>query len=265
MATNKSNTILKTENLSIGYTVRKKALIIQENLNLELKRGVLTCILGNNGIGKSTLLRTLAKMQPALSGSVLIDNKNSDDYTSQELSKKISLVLTESVPPSNLSVFELVALGRQPYTNWIGTLSDIDKTMVTKAMQQTEITNLVSKKIFELSDGQKQRVMIARALAQNTEIIILDEPTVHLDIHHKIAVLKLLKNISKNLNKSIIIATHEVSFAIQLADTLWLMHPNKCVTGTPDALITNKTLQELFNSNLISFNSNTKQFNIKNT
>jgi iron complex transport system ATP-binding protein len=264
LTNNTSNIILETKNLSIGYTVKKKPLVIQKNLNLELKTGVLTCILGNNGIGKSTLLRTLATMQPALSGDVFIANKNSKNFGPNELSKKISLVLTESVPPSNLSVYELVALGRQPYTNWLGSLSDVDKNMVAEAMQQTQITDLALHKIYELSDGQKQRVMIARALAQDTEIIILDEPTVHLDIHHKISILKLLQNICKTLNKSIVIATHEVSFAIQLADILWLMYPDKCITGTPDELITNKTLQELFNSNLISFNMKTKHFNINN-
>jgi len=262
---NSKNIILATKNLSIGYPSKKGDIVIQKELNLNLKSGTLTGILGINGVGKSTLLRTLANMQEALSGSVLIHNKNSKDFAPNTLSKHISLVLTESLPPSNLTVFELVALGRQPYTNWLGSLTQNDTDIINKALQQTEVTNLAQKKIYELSDGQKQRVLIARALAQDTDIIILDEPTAHLDIHHKIAVLKLLKNISKELNKSILIATHEVNFALQLTDELWLMYPDKCITGTPKSLINNETLQELFKSDLIKFDSNSRHFNIVNT
>jgi len=259
------NIILATQHLNIGYHNKRGNFVVQKDLNLNLKSGTLTCILGNNGIGKSTLLRTLAGMQPALAGTVHIHNKNSKDYSPNDLSKYISLVLTEVLPPSNLSVYELVALGRQPYTNWLGTLTTKDKEIVEKSLQQTQVSEISLKKLYELSDGQKQRVMIARALAQNTDIIILDEPTVHLDIHHKIAVLKLLKNICKNLNKSILMATHEVNFALQLADELWLMYPNKCVIGPPKSLINNKTLQELFKSDLIEFDTNSQHFNIVNS
>ncbi len=265
MAKNIENIILATENLTIGYPHKKANFEVQKNLNLNLKSGTLTCILGNNGIGKSTLLRTIAGMQKALSGDVFIHKKNSKNYSPVSLSKHISLVLTEALPPSNLSVYELVALGRQPYTNWLGKLTDLDKEIIAKALKQTQVTTLAPKKIHELSDGQKQRVMIARALAQNTDIIILDEPTVHLDIHHKIAILKLLNNISKTLNKSILIATHEVNFALQLADELWLMYPDKCIIGPPKSLIKNNTLQELFKSNLIKFDENSRHFNIVNT
>ena len=265
MSKNIENIILATENLTIGYPHKKANFEVQKNLNLNLKSGTLTCILGNNGIGKSTLLRTIAGMQKALSGDVFIHKKNSINYSPVSLSKHISLVLTEALPPSNLSVYELVALGRQPYTNWLGKLTDLDKEIIAKALKQTQVTTLAPKKIHELSDGQKQRVMIARALAQNTDIIILDEPTVHLDIHHKIAILKLLNNISKTLNKSILIATHEVNFALQLADELWLMYPDKCIIGPPKSLIKNNTLQELFKSNLIKFDENSRHFNIVNT
>ena len=265
MSKNIENIILATENLTVGYPHKKANFEVQKNLNLNLKSGTLTCILGNNGVGKSTLLRTIAGMQKALSGDVFIHKKNSKNYSPVSLSKHISLVLTEALPPSNLSVYELVALGRQPYTNWLGKLTVIDKEIIAKSLKQTQVTALASKKIHELSDGQKQRVMIARALAQNTDIIILDEPTVHLDIHHKIAILKLLNNISKTLNKSILIATHEVNFALQLADELWLMYPDKCIIGPPKSLIKNNTLQELFKSNLIKFDENSRHFNIVNT
>jgi len=264
MAPLNKNIILSTHNLAIGYPAKKGNTIIQKGLNLELKSGNLTCILGNNGIGKSTLIRTLVNMQPLLEGEILVLDKNLKHYKPGLLAKHISLVLTESLPATNLSVYELVALGRQPYTNWVGTLTQADKNIIHTALLQTEISDLIFEKIYELSDGQKQRVMIARALAQDTEIIILDEPTVHLDIHHKIAVLKLLKKISKELNKSILIATHEVNFALQLADELWLMYPDKCIVGKPKKLITNKTLQELFKSDLIKFDENTGHFEIVN-
>jgi iron complex transport system ATP-binding protein len=151
--------------------------------------------LGKNGIGKSTLLRTIAKVQKPLSGSVFINNRNSESYKHQELATYLSMVLTERLPESQLTVFELVAFGRQPYTNWIDKLSAIDIEKITWAINETEINHLKDKRFYELSDGQLQRVLIARALAQDTEIIILDEPTAHLDLHHtiKLYYLRMLK------------------------------------------------------------------------
>jgi len=256
--------ILNTNNLSIGYTHKKSNIVIQKALNLKLKQGSFVCLLGNNGVGKSTLLKTISDMLSPLSGQILLNNKPLNNYTTQARAKQISLVLTEAIPPSNLTVSEIVSLGRQPYTNWIGVLSEHDRTVIKKAMQQTQIEKFETKKLFELSDGQKQRVMIARALTQDTPIIILDEPTAHLDIHYKVRILNLLKNICKDLNKSILIATHEVSFATQLADELWLLFPDKIVSGNPDKLIHDNYLQELFQSDMVSFNPKSKHFSIKN-
>jgi len=256
--------ILNTNDLSIGYHHKKATIVIQKQLNISLRQGSFVCLLGNNGVGKSTLLKTLSQMLPPLSGNIYLNGKPIRLYTPQERAKQISLVLTEAIPPSNLTVSEIVALGRQPYTNWIGALSVNDQAIIKKAMQQTQIEKFVSKKLYELSDGQKQRVMIARALAQNTPIIILDEPTVHLDIHYKVRILNLLKTICKTLNKSILIATHEVSFAAQLADELWLLFPDKIVLGTPDKLIYDNHLQQLFQSDMVSFNPKSKHFSIKN-
>lgn len=252
--------ILKTNNLSIGYISKKHQQIIASNITIDLKKGTLVCLLGKNGIGKSTLLRTISKVQPALSGSVEIDGKNLAQISTEALSKKIGLVLTERIPQSNLTVYELIALGRQPYTNWIGTLTEDDKTQIQKAISNTNIDELANKRCDELSDGQLQKVMIARVLAQNTDIIILDEPTAHLDIHHKIEVFNLLKTLVSQHQKTVIISTHEVQLAIQIANELWLMNEQNFTSGTTENLIAENQLNTLFNSELVKFDAKTKQF-----
>lgn len=260
MPNNKKDTILKSNNLSIGYKSKKQKIIIAEGLNLTLKKGELVCLLGKNGIGKSTLLRTLTHVQPKLSGEISLQNDFLENYTPSALAKQVSIVLTEKIPPSNLTVYELIALGRQPYTNWLGTLTNEDIIQINIALDQTNLQNLVNKRCDELSDGQLQRVMICRALAQNTDIIILDEPTAHLDIQHKIETFKLLQNLANQLNKSILISTHEIQLAIQMGDKLWLMIKNGFLTGNPQTLIENDNINQLFDSELIHFDKKSNQF-----
>ncbi|NNC70456.1 MAG: ABC transporter ATP-binding protein, partial [Flavobacteriaceae bacterium] len=209
------------------------------------------------------LLRTLTKVQPKLSGKIILDGENLDSFSSRALSQKISLVLTERIPESNLTVYELIALGRQPYTNWLGTLTEQDKSYINFAIDNTNIRNLINKKHDELSDGQLQKVMIARALAQNTEIIILDEPTAHLDEHHKIEVFNLLQTLVKKFKKTVILSTHEIQLALQLADELWLMNEKQFSYGKTNDLITTGELSSLFDSQLIKFDVNSKQFILK--
>ena len=257
------HTVLKTTNLSVGYPSKTENRIIADKINVNLKKGKLTCLLGKNGVGKSTLLRTLSKMQPRLGGSVELENRNIDDYARNDLAKKISLVLTERIPTSNLTVFELIALGRQPYTNWIGKLNQEDIQQIHLAIEQSHLKSLVDQRCDELSDGQLQRAMICRALAQNTDIIILDEPTAHLDIQHKIETFKLLSNIARKLNRSILISTHEIQLATQMADELWLMTNNKIITGQPKVLIDSDKINLLFDSNSIIFDKESNQFIIK--
>lgn len=172
-------------------------------------------------------------------------------------------MLTERLPLSQLTVFELVALGRQPYTNWIDKLTQDHLKKILWAIEQTEITHLKDKRFYELSDGQLQRVLIARALAQDTEIIILDEPTAHLDIHHTFKVFSLLKKLVENTGKTIIISTHEVNIAIQLADEFILLSEKQFYTGTSQELIAKNAFDELFPKELISFNKTLEQFVIK--
>jgi len=255
--------ILKSENLAIGYCDSAGTTTIAKDLNIELKKGKLVCLLGRNGIGKSTLLRTLSNTQFKLKGHIFINNKNLADINAVNLAKKISLVLTERIPESQLSVYQIIALGRQPYTNWLGKLSKTDLQKIDQAIELLQIKHLIYKKNYQLSDGQLQKVMIARALAQDTEIIILDEPTAHLDLHHKIEVFKVLKELVTKMNKTIIVSTHEVNIALHLADELWLMTEEKFSSGTTESLLKSKDLEKLFPKNQIIFNSELKQFTLK--
>ncbi|MEJ6791472.1 MAG: ABC transporter ATP-binding protein [Lacinutrix sp.] len=260
---NKQHTILKTTNLSIGYQSKKVKTIVASNINLELQKGQLIGLVGGNGVGKSTLLRTITNVQPALNGDISIHNKSLNHYPALDLAKVLSLVLTEQIASKNLSVFELIVLGRQPYTNWIGSLTTEDKEMINIAISQTNIETLKNKRCFELSDGQLQKVMISRALAQDTDLIILDEPTTHLDMYHKAYILKLLQKITKETGKTILFSSHEIDLAIQLCDTIIVMTDTKVISDTPCNLIAKGTFNNLFPKDLIAFDENTGSFRVK--
>lgn len=263
METIKKHIVLKTENLAIGYTSKKNTTVISSNVNIELHKGELISLVGANGIGKSTLLRTLTNVQPKLDGSIVINAKELATYSNLELAKVLSLVLTESLSSKNLTVFELVALGRQPYTNWIGNFSKKDIKKINNALEQINIESLRDKKCFELSDGQLQKVMIARALAQDTDLIILDEPTTHLDMYHKAYILKLLQKLAKETNKTILFSSHEIDLAIQLCDKMIVMTDSEVVSDEPCNLISKGTFTQLFPKDLISFDENTGSFRVK--
>ena len=215
--------ILVIDNLTVGYQEKNKIKIIANNISLNIKRGSFVAIIGKNGIGKSTLLKTISKVLKQLNGSITINGKNINEYSYRELAKTISLVLTERLPESQLTVLELIALGRQPHTNWIDTLSKIDIEKIEWAIKETNLEKLRDNRIDELSDGQLQRVLIARALAQDTEIIILDEPTAHLDMHQTIKIFELLKKLTHKTEKTIIISSHEINLAIKTCDQLTIL------------------------------------------
>ncbi len=255
-----SNTILSTTNLSIGYTTKADTITIASNLNLNLKSGKLIALIGANGIGKSTLLRTLTGIQKPLSGSVYLKDKNIEKYAPLELAQNLSVVLTEKLPPSNLTVFELIALGRQPYTNWIGKLTETDIEQVNQAMQLTQISHLATKKHFEISDGQLQKVLVARALAQDTPFIILDEPTTHLDLLHKVALFKLLKKLSQETQKCILFSTHDIDMAIQLSDEMIIITPENVVQDSPCNFISKGSFDTIFKDDHIRFDSEKGKF-----
>ena len=257
------NIILKTDQLSIGYTSKKKQNIIASNINISIKKGQLIGLIGANGIGKSTLIRTLSNVQNPLKGDIFINNKTMNKYNGLELAKVMSLVLTENVSSKNLSVFELVALGRQPYTNWVGSLSENDIEKVNQALEYTNISNLKDSTCFELSDGQLQKVMLARALAQDTELIILDEPTTHLDMYHKAYILKLLQKLTQETGKTIIFSSHEIDLAIQLCDTVIVMTDDGVISDQPSNLIAKGVFNSLFPKDLIAFDEKSSGFKVK--
>ena len=251
---------LKTINLNIGYTSKKKQTSLAKNINIEVNNAKLICLIGKNGIGKSTLLRTISSIQNKLDGEILIDNQNIENFNTTDLSKKISIVLTEKIPANNLNVYELIALGRQNYTNWIGTLTKKDKQQIDNAINLCKIEDLKSKKIDTLSDGQYQKMMIARAIAQDTPIILLDEPTSHLDINNKIEIFNLLKNIAKTENKIVIISTHELQLALHSSDDLWIMTGNDFLCDTTKNHIDNGNLTKIVNADLVSYNKTKSAF-----
>lgn len=254
--------ILSTNELTIGYSSKKQQSIIASNININLYKGELIGLIGANGIGKSTLLRTLTNVQKPLQGSIQINAKNLNEYQSIDLAKVLSLVLTEAMPSKNLTVFELVALGRQPYTNWVGSLTKEDIEKVNEALKLTNLENLKYKNCFELSDGQLQKAMIARALAQDTDLIILDEPTTHLDMYHKAYILKLLQKLAQETKKTILFSSHEIDLAIQLCDTIIVMTNENVITDNPSNLISNGTFNKLFPKDLIVFDDKTKKFRV---
>ncbi len=227
-----NTSMIEIKNLVTGYGRHT----VTDNLTATIRPGELTSLLGANGIGKSTLLRTLCAFQPALDGSIYVNGKALDKMTQAEKSRTIGVVLTERVNDSLLTVHDLVALGRSPYTGFWGKLSPDDEETVTAAMQTTGIASMSRRRIATLSDGERQKTMIAKALAQKTPVILLDEPTAFLDFPSKVEIMRLLKSLAHEENKIIFMSTHDVEMALQLSDRLWLMTPQGITTGTPQEL-----------------------------
>lgn len=256
----KNKIILQALQISIGYSRKKENAMVASNIDLCLEKGKLIALIGANGIGKSTLLRTITGIQKSLSGMVLLNGTNIHEIDALTLAQNLSVVLTEKLPPSNLTVFELIALGRQPYTNWIGKLTDEDIAKVNEAMDLTQISHLAAKKHYEISDGQLQIVLIARALAQDTPLIILDEPTTHLDLLHKVVLFKLLKKLTAETQKCILFSTHDIDMAIQLSDEMIIMTPENTIQDQPCNLILKGTFNTLFKDEHIIFDAEKGKF-----
>ncbi|WP_010521483.1 ABC transporter ATP-binding protein [Aquimarina agarivorans] len=258
-----SSNSIEVKNLKIGYIQGKKHEVILKNISFHLTKGNLVSIIGANGTGKSTLLRTLAHQQPKLSGTVEIENTLLENFSINQWAKQVSWVHTETIIPSSLSVYELVSLGRQPYTNWLDKLKTTDSIEIEKALQLTDLADLKQKKCNTLSDGQLQRVFIARAIAQNTPIIFLDEPTTHLDLHHKVETLTLLKRLCKEYNKTIVFSSHEIELSLQVCDQVLSISQKKVALHTPKGLIETNLLNELFQDSKVHFDKTLGKFLFK--
>ncbi|WP_028374862.1 ABC transporter ATP-binding protein [Leeuwenhoekiella sp. MAR_2009_132] len=263
MEVSQKHTNLSCENLSVGYCVKAENKTIVSEVTLDLFKGDFTAMVGINGSGKSTLLRTLAGLQKPLSGNVYLDNKTLDSYPALLKSKLLSLVLTNQQISKNLTVLELVTLGRQPYTNWLGSLSKADKTHILDAIEATELGQFKNTSCFELSDGQLQRALIARALAQDTDIILLDEPTTHLDLHHKASIFLLLKKIAHTKNKTILCTTHDIELVLSLCDKMIVLKEGKSHINTPKRLIKSGIFENLFPDDKIGFDMQSQRFFIR--
>ncbi len=253
---------VRLTDVSIGYKGRQGLNVVASGITADICQGELTCLLGRNGVGKSTLLRTLSAFQPALSGEIVIRregvrSQEISAYTDKELSRLIGVVLTEKPDIRNMTVRELVALGRSPYTGFWGTLHDADWQVVDEAIEAVRIGSLRERMVHTLSDGERQKVMIAKALAQQTPVIFLDEPTAFLDFPSKVEMMQLLRQLAKTAQKTIFLSTHDFELALQVADKLWLMEKEMLYVGTPRELAQSGALARYVERPGISFDAQT--------
>lgn len=255
--------IVKTSQLSIGYANGSNKTLVQNNLNLELHRGEMVCLIGPNGSGKTTLLRTLAGLQKPLKGNVLIDDKNISEFTQQEKALQIALVLTDKVQIENATVRDIVTLGQHPYTHWLGGLTFEGREKVHEAIRMVHLEHKTNHYLNELSDGERQRVMIAKALAQDTPLIFLDEPTAHLDLPNRVEIMLLLHRLAHKTGKGIILSTHELDLALQAADRIWLMSETEgVISGVPEDLVIDGSFNRVFQSEAYYFNAANGNFSM---
>lgn len=256
--------MIQIKDLSIGYREKNKEKVIAAHINADIHGGELTCLLGTNGVGKSTLLRTLSAFQPKLNGSIYIKGKELSEYTDKQLARLVSVVLTEKCDVRNLSVTDLIGMGRSPYTGFWGTLGQEDRAVISRAISLIGIEPLAHRMVHTLSDGERQKVMIAKALAQETPIILLDEPTAFLDFPSKVEMMQLLHRLSRQTGKTIFLSTHDLELALQAADCLWLMSPSEGIAiGTPEDLALDGRLARFFVRRGIRFDPHSGLFRVE--
>jgi iron complex transport system ATP-binding protein len=258
------NPLLTAEGLLIGYaSSRKTSRPVAGPLQLALAPGELVCLLGPNGAGKSTLMRTLAGLQPALGGRLLLGLTPLASLSPSDRARQLSIVLTERVEAGNLTVVELVRLGRYPHTGWLGGLSAHDEAQVQAALAATDTTNFAARRVAQLSDGERQRVLLARALAQDTPVILLDEPTAHLDLPNRVRLMRLLHRLARQTGKAILLSTHELDLALQAADRIWLLPADGTLhAGTPEDLVLSGTFAAAFARDGLAFDPTTGAFQL---
>lgn len=239
-AMNNETVVLK--HLSIGYKNKQGVRTVASDISAVIRRGELTCLLGENGVGKSTLLRTLSVFQPKLDGTILLQDRPLESYSDRELARTVGVVLTEKPDVQQMTVYDLVAMGRSPYTGFWGRLDQTDREAISEALGQVGIESLRHRQVTTLSDGERQKVMIAKALAQQTPVIYLDEPTAFLDYPSKVDMLLLLRRICREAQKTVFLSTHDLELALQVADTVWLMSRKHDEEGCNDKRENNVSL-----------------------
>ncbi|MEF9931332.1 MAG: ABC transporter ATP-binding protein [Bacteroidales bacterium] len=273
-----SNSTVEIRNLSIGYNRKQEKdkiqsrnntpnikKVVAQGINAHIFNGELTCLLGANGVGKSTLLKTLSAFLPKITGEIKILGKDIEKYSAKELSKILSIVLTDKCDVKNMTVTELIGLGRSPYTGFWGTLNKEDNLIVKESISLIGIDNLTQRMVHTLSDGEKQKVMIAKALVQQTPIIFLDEPTAFLDFPSKVEIMQLLHSLTRKTGKTIFLSTHDLELALQIADKIWLMDKtNGFAIGTPEDLAITGHLSNFFAQKGIIFDNETGLFRVDN-
>ena len=256
---------VELRNLSVGYKTRNSSKPVFENFCATLHGGELTCLLGANGVGKSTLLRTLCGFLPKLAGEIEIFGKTIDAYSDKELARTVGVVLTERPNVGDLSVSELIGLGRSPYTGFWGRLNSVDDAVVKNVIARIKIEELADRQVLTLSDGEWQKVMIAKTLAQETPLICLDEPTAFLDFPSKVEIMRLLRDLTRKSGKTVFLSTHDLELALQIADTLWLMDKKTGMTvGTPNELRLNGSIENFFRCDGAVFDKGRGFFRIMN-
>lgn len=259
----KRKVIISAENIGIGYakTRHREKTGLYDNLSFNLYQGELVCLLGANGAGKSTLLRSISRSQPLLSGKIFFNGKDISTYSEKELSQLLGLVLTDKTSSGGLLVRELVELGRYPYTGFFGQLTKQDKEIVNKAMSDVGILHKENSYVAELSDGERQKAMIAKALAQECPVVLLDEPTAFLDIESRIEIINLLHHLAMDQGKTILLSTHDIDMALLLADRLWLLSKhNGLIYGATEDIVLSGSMDNFFKSENILFDRKSGSF-----
>jgi iron complex transport system ATP-binding protein len=255
--------LISAKGISIGYpkTGHRKENPLYEDLSLTLYKGEMACLIGANGAGKSTLLRTISASQPLLKGTIYLKGKDISVYSEKELSRLLGLVLTDKTSAGGLLVKELIELGRYPYTGFFGQLTKQDNEIVQKAMEDVHIAHKAKSYISELSDGERQKAMIAKALSQECPIVILDEPTAFLDIESRIEIMSLLRYLTVNQEKTILLSTHDIDIALLLADRLWLLSNEKgLISGVTEDIVVSGAMDSFFKGENIIFNRESGSF-----
>lgn len=260
-----TSSIISLDQVSIGYGTGRNDKKLVQNLDLTVSERQLIVLVGPNGVGKSTLLRTIAGLQKPLCGSIQLFNKPTNNLNPKMLAHYVSVVLTSQIDTGYVTASELIAMGRLPHTGWLGTFSSLDRQKVSSAVKQTKVDHLLDKPVYQLSDGERQKIMIARALAQDTPIMILDEPTTHLDITNQMNIIQLLRSLVKTQNKCIILATHNIELALQVSDRMWLMHHGTMEDGTPEDLVLNGALAQAMSTDLAPFNPERGTFQVQHS